>query len=161
MDYLWSPWRYQYVSRAAGDRGCIFCEKPAEDDDERNLIVYRGNHNFILLNLFPYTSGHVLIAPYEHVAQLEDAGEETVVEMMLLARRTSACLRRVYQPQGLNLGMNIGECAGAGIAGHIHMHVLPRWTGDASFMTTVGETRVVPEDLADTYRKLKEAFEHP
>lgn len=159
MDYLWSPWRYQYVTRAADSSGCIFCEKAAENDDERNLIVFRGERNFILLNLFPYTSGHVLIAPYEHVAQLEEAAEETLMEMMSLARRVSASIRRVYQPQGLNLGMNIGECAGAGIAGHIHMHVLPRWTGDSSFMTTISETRVVPENLSDTYRKLKEALQ--
>jgi ATP adenylyltransferase len=161
MDYLWSPWRYQYVTRAAETPGCIFCEKPAAGDDEAHLIVYRGARNFILLNLFPYTSGHVLIAPYQHVATLEDADEETVTEMMLLARRTGACLKRVYKPQGLNIGMNIGECAGAGIAGHIHMHVLPRWTGDSNFMTTIGETRVVPEDLSDTYSKLKEALEQP
>ena len=121
-------------------------------------MVYRGKHNFVLLNLYPYTSGHLMVAPYEHVARLEDAAPETVAEMMLTARRAERHLRAIYRPDGLNLGMNIGKAAGAGIAGHIHMHVLPRWTGDANFMTTVGETRVLPEDLEVTYQKLSHAF---
>jgi ATP adenylyltransferase len=158
MDYLWSPWRYAYVSRAAPVDGCIFCVKAAENRDEENLVLYRGKLNFVLLNLFPYTSGHLMIAPYEHLATLEEASPESVAEMMQLARIASKHLREAYQPQGMNLGMNLGECAGAGIAGHIHMHVLPRWIGDANFMTTVGETRVLPEDISITYKKLSEAF---
>jgi ATP adenylyltransferase len=158
MDWLWSPWRYRYVSQAAAPSGCVFCEKSRAGSDERNLILYRGRHNFILLNLFPYTSGHLMVAPYLHVASLEAAPAETLTELILLARRAETCLRAVYRPQGLNLGMNLGECAGAGIAGHIHLHVLPRWTGDANFMTTVGETRVMPEDLPETYRRLAAAF---
>jgi ATP adenylyltransferase len=158
MDRLWTPWRYKYVSTAKESAGCIFCDKPAEHKDEENYIVQRFEHNYIILNLFPYTSGHLMIAPYEHVATPELAHEETMVEMMLLTRKAVACLRTAYRPDGVNLGMNIGESAGAGVVGHIHMHVLPRWTGDASFMTTVGETRVLPEDLSETYRKLKQAF---
>lgn len=158
MDRLWSPWRYQYVSQAAPGSGCIFCEKASGTDDEHNFVVHRAKKNFVLLNLYPYTTGHVMIAPYEHVASLEDASEETLVEMMLLTRLTAKHLRAVYRAQGLNLGMNLGECAGAGVAGHIHMHALPRWTGDANFMTAVGETRVLPEDLGETYRKLARAF---
>ncbi len=158
MDYLWSPWRYAYVSRAAPVDGCIFCEKAAQDRDEENLVLYRGKLNFVLLNLYPYTSGHLMIAPFEHVATLEEASPESVAEMMQLARIASKHLREAYQPQGMNLGMNLGECAGAGIAGHIHMHVLPRWIGDSNFMTTVGETRVLPEDISITYKKLSEAF---
>src|SRR5260370_40884876 len=112
-----------------------------------------------MLNAFPYTSGHMMIAPYEHVATPELAPAETLVEMMLLTRQAVVCLKAEYRPDGVNLGMNIGESAGAGVAGHIHMHVLPRWSGDANFMTTVGETRVIPEDLGETYRKLRRAFE--
>jgi ATP adenylyltransferase len=155
MDHLWSPWRYRYISKAGRSAGCIFCIKAAEHKDTRNYIVYRGKLNFILLNLYPYTSGHLMIAPYQHVATLERAPEETLAEMMRLVRRAEANLRAAYRPDGLNLGMNIGASAGAGISGHIHMHVVPRWTGDSNFMTTVGETRVMPEDLAKTYKKLK------
>src|ERR1044071_2175608 len=158
MDYLWSPWRYEYISTAHRPAGCIFCQKAAEDKDEDNLVVWRGERNFVLLNLYPYTSGHLMVAPYEHVARLEDAAPETVSEMMLMARVAEKHLRAVYRPEGLNLGINIGRAAGAGIADHIHLHVLPRWTADANFMTTVGETRVLPEELALTYQKLSRAF---
>jgi ATP adenylyltransferase len=162
MDHLWSPWRYRYVSTAgpsdSGQAGCIFCIKSRENRDEENLILHRGERAFILLNLFPYTSGHLMIAPYEHVASLEEADEGVATELMLLARAAQARLRAVYKAPGFNIGMNIGSCAGAGIAGHIHVHVLPRWPADVNFMTTVGETRVIPEDLQDTYRKLSTAF---
>ena len=158
MDRLWTPWRYNYVSKAEPSSGCIFCEKAQTGDDEENLVLHRGELNYVLLNLYPYNNGHIMIAPYEHVATLEGVSVATVEEMMRLARRTEQVIRKVYRPQGVNLGMNIGECAGAGVAGHIHMHVLPRWLGDVSFMTSVGETRVVPEDLATTWKKLSEAF---
>jgi ATP adenylyltransferase len=158
MDHLWSPWRYRYVSTAGPEDACIFCVKSAAGRDEENRIVYRGVRNFVILNLFPYTSGHLMVAPYEHVASIEEASEETAIEMMLLVRQAVRHLRAVYRPRGLNLGMNIGECAGAGIAGHIHMHVVPRWPGDANFMSVVGETRVMPEDISETYSKLKAAF---
>lgn len=159
MDRLWSPWRLEYVQKTAAEQGCIFCRMAAEQSDEANLIVHRSARNFIVLNRFPYATGHVMIVPFEHVDSLACASGETLQEMILLARETERRLREVYKPAGLNLGMNIGEIAGAGIAGHIHLHVLPRWTGDANFMTTIGETRVLPEDLAVTYRKLREAFE--
>ena len=158
MDYLWSPWRYQYVTTARAESKCIFCEYARSTNDRENLVVYRAKHNFILLNRFPYTTGHVMIAPYEHVDSLEAPSPETLEELMLLARETQRRLREIYQPSGLNLGMNLGESAGAGIADHIHMHVLPRWAGDTSFMTTVSETRVLPEDLGETWRKLHQAF---
>jgi ATP adenylyltransferase len=157
MDHLWSPWRYRYVSTAKPSPACIFCEKSHEDQDQRNLILHRGTHNFILLNLFPYTSGHLMIAPYAHVATLDEADENIVTEMMLLTRLSQRNLRTIYQAPGFNLGMNIGSSAGAGIAGHIHMHVLPRWSGDVNFMTTVGETRVIPEEIDETYRRLASA----
>jgi ATP adenylyltransferase len=157
MDRLWSPWRYRYVSRTAETDGCVFCNKPSESDED-GLILFRGRHNFVLLNLFPYTTGHLMVVPYEHTALLETLNPETAIEMMALAQRAADCLKRVYRPAGLNLGMNLGECAGAGIAEHLHMHVLPRWPGDANFMTTVGETRVMPEDLGETWRRMSAAF---
>lgn len=153
MDHLWSPWRYRYVS-AGPVEGCLFCRIASESKDRENYVVLRAERNFVLLNRFPYTSGHLMIAPYEHAATLEEAAPETLAEMMSLARRASAALRRIYRPEGMNLGLNIGKCAGAGVADHIHMHVLPRWMGDVNFMTTVGETRVLPEDLETTYQKL-------
>ncbi len=159
MDRLWSPWRYQYVSAASPVPGrCIFCDKPAENQDKENLLVYRGVRNYALLNLFPYTTGHLMIAPYTHVSTLEETDNETAAELMVLTRKAERVLRLVYKPHGINLGMNIGAAAGAGVAGHIHMHVLPRWSGDANFMTTVAETRVVPEALEETWRKLSAAF---
>ena len=160
MDRLWSPWRYRYISTvpAASSAGCIFCDKAAGGNDEESLIVFRGTRNFVLLNLYPYTNGHLMIAPYAHVATLEEAGEEIVAEMARLARDAERHLRATYNAPGYNLGMNIGESAGAGVAGHIHLHVLPRWAGDANFMTTVAETRVLPEDLPTTWQRLAAAF---
>ncbi len=157
MDYIWSPWRYAYVTKASPGQ-CIFCEKASEPNDAENFVVHRGRHGFVLLNIYPYTTGHLMIAPYAHVAALEEVEDETFVEMARMMREATIHLRNVYRPQGLNVGMNLGECAGAGIAGHLHMHVLPRWIGDSSFMTTVGETRVLPEDLRTTYAKLAAAF---
>ena len=162
MDHLWSPWRYQYLTaaRAPAD-GCIFCRMAAEQNkgsDERNLIVYRGVSNFVVLNRFPYTSGHLMVVPYAHAAQLNAIEEAVASELMRLTRTAEGHLRNVYRPNGLNIGMNIGESAGAGIAGHIHMHVLPRWFGDSNFMTTIGETRILPEDLDVTWKRLSEAF---
>ncbi len=159
MDYLWSPWRYRYLAEAPRPEGCIFCAMAADPArDEETLIVYRGAHNFVVLNRFPYTSGHLMVVPYRHVPDLSSLDEAAATELMALARAAERHLREVYRPDGLNLGMNIGESAGAGIAGHVHMHVLPRWTGDANFMTTVGETRVLPEELSVTWSRLKEAF---
>jgi ATP adenylyltransferase len=159
MDYLWSPWRYQYVSQATHAPGCIFCVKSSEDRDKENRIVHRGEHNFIILNLYPYSTGHLMVVPYEHVATLEAAPEASLIEMIQLVRLAEIHLRSVYSPHGFNLGMNLGESAGAGVPGHIHMHVLPRWSGDTNFMTTVAETRVLPETPELTFEKLKKAFE--
>jgi len=158
MDYLWSPWRFRYASTAAVDRECIFCVKAAESDDRKNLIIFRATYNFVLLNIFPYTTGHLMVVPYRHVATLEDMDGPTLAEMASITRVAEMSLRRVYNAPGYNVGLNIGESAGAGIAGHLHMHVLPRWPGDVNFMTSVAETRVLPEDLAVTYEKLLAAF---
>jgi ATP adenylyltransferase len=157
MDRLWSPWRYRYVSKK-GLEECIFCVNIASNDDKAHYILHRAEKNFVLLNLYPYTAGHLMIAPYAHVPSLSETEPSTLQEMMLLAQRAEVALRKVYDPKGFNIGLNIGESAGAGIAGHIHMHVLPRWPGDANFMTTIAETRVLPEDLDTTYAKLLESF---
>jgi ATP adenylyltransferase len=159
MDHLFSPWRYQYLKSAqAPPPGCVFCGIAASDDDEAGLVVYRGENNYIVLNRYPYTNGHAMVIPYEHVAKLEDAPVETLEEMMRLTQRLEGCLRRLYQPDGLNIGMNIGRAAGAGVAGHLHMHALPRWFADANFLTVISETRLVPEELAISWRRLRDAL---
>jgi ATP adenylyltransferase len=159
MDYLWTPWRYQYVTKAAEAGECVFCAAAADTaHDRERLVVHRAARNLVMLNRFPYTSGHVMVVPYEHAARLEDLVDETLVELIRLAQLAEKYLRAVYHPDGLNLGFNIGQSAGAGIATHVHMHALPRWMGDTSFMTAVGETRVLPEDLETTWVKLLRAF---
>ena len=158
MDYLWTPWRYQYISQAGQMPECIFCAAGASSDDETSLVVARGRHCFVIVNRFPYTSGHVMVVPYAHVATVAGLADEAAVEMMRLAQHTETVLRQAYRPEGINFGVNVGKCAGAGVAGHVHLHALPRWTGDANFMTTVGETRVVPEELAQSWKKLRDAF---
>ena len=163
MDYLWSPWRYSYLTARHKPEGCIFCLMTAAGDtaagNEESFIVFRGAHNFVVLNRYPYTTGHLMIAPYRHVPDLAAVDEATANELMALTRSAERHLRWLYRPEGLNVGMNIGASAGAGVAGHIHMHVLPRWTGDASFITTVGETRVLAEELPVTWKRLKTEFE--
>ena len=154
MDYIWSPWRFKYVADAAKDDRCIFCDALELGNDRKALIVFRGKHNFVLLNRFPYTTGHVMIVPFAHIADLAGCDPPTLAEMMHLAQRVEVALAANYRPEGFNLGMNIGRCAGAGVAGHVHLHVLPRWTGDTNFMTAVGETRLEPEDLSLTFEKL-------
>lgn len=155
MDYLWTPWRYTYVASVDKTDGCVFCLLLNSGDDQKAFIVHRAEFNFIVLNSYPYTSGHVMVVPYEHVDRLNRLHEAAANEMMALTRRLEDVLTEVYSPNGINLGMNIGKAAGAGVAGHIHMHVLPRWVADASFITVVGETRVLPETLEETYRRLK------
>lgn len=158
MDYLWTPWRYQYVTAVGQPGECVFCAAAKSQDDRANLVVYRAALNFVILNRFPYTSGHFMIVPYAHVPTLEGMTEEAALEMMRLTRAGEKHLRSLYHPEGLNIGMNVGHSAGAGIAGHVHLHLLPRWTGDTNFMTTTGETRVLPEDLGVTWEKLRAAF---
>jgi ATP adenylyltransferase len=161
MDYLWTPWRYAYVSTAGKSTGCFLCEKSREPDDRKALIVHRGRYCYVLLNAFPYTSGHVMIVPNQHLDQLDRLPAEAAAEMMALMQRLETVLRAVYRPDGLNLGMNLGAAGGAGVAGHIHMHVLPRWTADTNFMTTVAETRIQPETLETTWERLRKQWETP
>lgn len=158
MDRVFTPWRYAYVSQAEKLDGCVFCAAPGLNDDARARIVHRGEHCYVILNTFPYTSGHVMVVPYAHLDTLAQLPEPAAGEMMALTQRLERVLRDVYRPEGINVGMNIGKAAGAGVAGHIHMHVLPRWTADSNFMTTVAETRVLPEDLDTTYRRLHTAL---
>ena len=157
---IWAPWRLEYVKDASKDseEECIFCAKPAEDDDEGNLIVHRGETCFVLLNLFPYTNGHLMVAPYDHLARLQDLRPEAVSEMMSLARRAMDRLEEVYDPHGYNVGFNQGRVAGAGVEHHIHMHVVPRWGGDTNFMPVIADTRVMPQSLEDSYEALKGGF---
>jgi ATP adenylyltransferase len=185
MDFLWTPWRYAYITSAdktarpgvpaslsawPGDHHCVFCNliasvdfaiangmKPEEAEAAGNLI-YRGQHCFICLNAFPYTSGHVMVIPYAHLDRLAALPTEAAHELIDLGQRTERVLDQLYRPDGFNFGMNLGKAAGAGVAGHIHLHALPRWNGDTNFMTTVAETRIVPEDLKITWKRMKKAF---
>lgn len=158
MERLWSPWRLEYITNTSPGQpqnSCIFCaaqKNPAHD--AQSLIVHRGLHNFVILNKYPYTSGHLMIAPNSHLGHLSAAPKEVTDEMMDLLKRSQKALIDVYNPEGFNVGMNLGKVAGAGVADHLHMHILPRWGGDTNFMSTVGETRVLPEDLSVTYQKL-------
>lgn len=158
MDYLWTPWRYQYITTSDKPCECVFCAAGKSSDDRENLVVHRGQSCYVILNRFPYTSGHLMVVPFAHKATLEDLPDETLTEMIRLARDGERTMRAVYRPEGLNLGMNIGKSAGAGIAGHLHLHILPRWTGDTNFMTVVSETRVLPEDLQVTWERLRQTW---
>lgn len=185
MDHLWTPWRFAYVTSAEkatrpgvpraleawpSDLGCVFCNliaavdyaiahsTSAEQAESAGGLIVRGTHCFVCLNAFPYTSGHVMIVPYGHLDRLAALPAAAAQEMMALAQRTERVMERLYTPQGFNFGMNVGQAAGAGVAGHIHLHAMPRWVGDTSFITTVAETRVLPEDLETTWRRLRQGY---
>lgn len=160
MDYLWTPWRFQYMTEVTSGKqpACFFCDAVAGNRDDVTLLVHRGKKMFVILNRYPYTSGHVMVVPYAHVAQLNLCDAEGLQEMMELAQRVEKAYKASYKPDGMNLGMNLGKAGGAGVEGHLHLHVLPRWLGDSNFMTVTGETRVLPEDLNTTYEKLKRAL---
>ncbi len=164
MDFLWTPWRYSYVTAAKHSSGqrqsCAFCAiLGSAATDEQSLIGHRAERNFVLLNRYPYNSGHMLVVPYEQVPTLVEAPEATAAEMMRLTRRIERVLRTMYDPDGINIGMNIGRAAGAGVAGHLHMHALPRWAADSNFATVIGETRVLPESLDVTWERARAEFE--
>jgi ATP adenylyltransferase len=155
MDFIWSPWRYDYLaSGGVKPSSCVFCVTSDRTHDRERLITFRGNYNFVILNLFPYTSGHVMVAPYDHLDTISVAKPEQLSEMMQLAQRMVGALKKLYNPDGFNLGMNLGSAAGAGIREHFHLHVVPRWVGDANFMSITGETRVLPEELSVTYKRI-------
>jgi ATP adenylyltransferase len=158
VDVLWCPWRFDYISGGGTGvkNGCVFCDLLNNSvGDEEKFILTRAEFNFVILNIFPYGTGHLLIVPYAHVADIAKADKKTTDEMMDLAKRSQTALTEVYEPQGFNLGINMGKAAGAGVEGHLHLHILPRWIGDVNFMTAVGKTRTVPEALPTTYEKLR------
>ena len=186
MDLLWTPWRYNYITTAEtitrpgvpaslaawpGDHHCVFCNlmasidfaiesgMSAEQAEAAGGLIYRGQHCFVCLNAYPYTSGHVMVMPYAHLDRLGLLSANAAHELMDLAQITEKALEQIYQPHGINLGMNLGKAAGAGVAGHLHLHALPRWVGDTSFITTVAETRILPEDLETTWRRMREALD--
>ena len=154
---LWAPWRLEYI-KGPKDGECIFCAAEAKGDDEAAYIVHRGEHCFVILNAFPYNNGHVMIAPYEHQPAIDPLDDATLLEMMQLVRRSMAALRQVYAPEGFNIGINQGAVAGAGIEEHVHQHVLPRWGGDTNFMPVIGNVRVLPQSLADSWTELRSVF---
>ena len=178
MDHLWSPWRMKYLrgeeemSKPVGQSGasatgllkqssetaCIFCDLPSENRDVENLIIHRGQHVFVILNRYPYNNGHLMVVPFAHTPSLEQLDLATLTELMLLVNQGLGALRAAYKPQAFNLGANIGAAAGAGIAEHVHMHVVPRWDGDTNFLTVLGGTRTIPEELGATREKLAAAF---
>jgi ATP adenylyltransferase len=159
MEYISAPWRKEYVRRISKMSGCIFCQALKSKDDKGAFILFRGVHNFIVLNKYPYTSGHLMIAPYKHLSSFERAKKESTDEMAGLLKLSLKVLRKEYCPQGFNTGMNLGKCAGAGVADHYHLHVIPRWTGDSHFMPIVGETKVMIENLETTYDRLFPLFQ--
>ena len=159
MDYLWTPWRYTYVKSADSIQSCVFCGILEAGDDRKNWILHRGAECFVILNSYPYTSGHVMVLPYVHLDELQKLPATAAHEMMDLCQKVEVALRKVYSPDGVNLGMNIGKAAGAGVAGHIHMHILPRWVADSNFISVIGETRMLPETLDMTYERIKRELE--
>jgi ATP adenylyltransferase len=158
MERLWSPWRMEYIMSKKGER-CIFCEKIAGTDDQTNYILHRGETCYVMLNLYPYNNGHLMVSPYRHVPSPEQLEEDELTEMMLLLNKSLKALRRAMHPDGFNVGINIGKAAGAGIEDHVHVHIVPRWKADTNFMPVFSQTRVIPELLDETYQKLKDAWE--
>ncbi len=158
MDQLWAPWRLEYIISNKVE-GCIFCEFPKENEDEENLILYRGNHCFVIMNAFPYSNGHLMVAPYKHTGDVTELNSDESLEMMQLMQKCCNALKEIARPDGFNIGINMGTPAGAGIADHIHLHIVPRWNGDTNFMPVLADTKIIPESLKATYKKLKPCFE--
>ena len=154
MEQIWAPWRIEYIRKAKED-GCILCQRPQENNDEANYILYRGQNNFVLLNIYPYNPGHLMVAPFQHTADLADLTEGETLEHFDLIKRSLELLKDVLNPTGFNIGLNLGKVAGAGIATHFHTHIVPRWDGDTNFMPVLSNTKVISEALAATYRRLK------
>lgn len=159
MNHLWSPWRMKYIESHNKEAGCVFCNAQAQTDSAENLIAFRGKNAYVILNRYPYTSGHLMVIPFKHAPNLEELDSEMRAEMMELTSRCTTILREIYRTQSFNIGVNIGEAAGAGVLGHVHIHIVPRWAGDTNFMSSVGQTRVLPEALEETYQRVRQAFE--
>jgi ATP adenylyltransferase len=157
MKKIWAPWRIEYI-RQTKPQGCILCDKPKENKDEANGILFRGKFNYIMLNNYPYNPGHLMVVPYFHTAELKELDGEVKLEMFEIITRSIEALKTAMQPAGFNVGMNLGRVAGAGIDDHLHAHVVPRWNGDTNFMPVIGDLRVIPQAVAETYKQLKECF---
>ncbi|MCL4491456.1 MAG: HIT domain-containing protein [Nitrospirae bacterium] len=157
MKVIWAPWRMEYIL-SEKEKDCLFCAKPGEDRDRDNLILCRGRHAYVIMNKYPYNNGHLMAVPYFHTSSFDGLSDDVLLELMKLARYSVDCLKRVFNPEGFNIGSNIGEVAGAGIKEHLHIHIVPRWAGDANFMAVVGEVRVIPEHILETYDKLRPVF---
>ncbi len=157
MEYIWAPWRMEYVEVMGKEEGCILCDKPKQGNDAANYILYRGDKNFIIMNAYPYNPGHLLVAPYRHIASLEELTAEELHEHFEVVSRSVRLLKQVFNPNGFNIGINLGKVAGAGIEEHLHTHIVPRWQADTNFMPVIADTKVIPEALAKTYKKLKGA----
>lgn len=158
MNYLYSPWRLEYILSKKAEE-CIFCTKPNQNDDEKHLIVYRTKLSFVIINMFPYNNGHIMAVPNRHVACLSDLTNEERNDLFELTTLCERVIKKVYSPQGINVGINLGKAAGAGIDQHLHVHLVPRWGGDCNFMTSVGGVRVLPDDFERAYKLLKEQFD--
>lgn len=158
MKVLWAPWRIEYI-RSPKHEGCIFCDFPRENRDRERLILHRGRYSFVIMNNYPYNPGHVMIAPYRHVGRWEDLTDEELLEMMRLSQLMIKVIKKVMNPDGFNMGVNLGRVAGAGIEDHVHLHIVPRWNGDTNFMPVVADTKVIPESLQEAYDELKAAIE--
>jgi ATP adenylyltransferase len=157
MNHIWAPWRMEYIE-SSKEEGCVFCSAQEKDDSVENLIAFRGERAYVILNRYPYTSGHLMVVPFDHQPHLEELDTLTRAEMMELVTRCMTILRKIYHPEAFNMGANIGEAAGAGVKSHVHIHIVPRWGGDTNFMSTVGGTRVLPEALESTYERVKSGF---
>lgn len=157
MKVLWSPWRMEYIL-SEKSKGCIFCELPREDNDRTNLILYRSLHTFVIMNRYPYNNGHIMVVPYLHADSLDTLQEDSMLDFMRVTQRAVRAIRKAFMPEGFNIGINIGKIAGAGMEEHMHLHMVPRWAGDTSFMTVFDEVRVIPEHIMSTYDKLHAAF---
>lgn len=159
MDRIWAPWRTVYIGKDHGSK-CIFCDKLESTEDEENHVLLRGEKTFVLLNIYPYNNGHLMIAPKRHVGDITELDEEESLELFQMTQKMVALLRKAFNPEGFNVGVNLGKIAGAGVPGHFHIHIVPRWGGDTNFMPVIGDVRVISEGLNITYQKLKEALEH-
>jgi ATP adenylyltransferase len=159
VERLWAPWRMTYVKGETADEGCVFCTKPPQDRDRENLILTRCSLCYVIMNLYPYNNGHLMVVPYQHVAGFETLGADASAQMWDLCRRSVAVLRKAFNPDGFNIGMNMGRAAGAGIDQHLHLHIVPRWNGDTNFMPVVGETKVISQALSETWGVLQPLYQ--
>lgn len=157
MQQLWAPWRMEYI-KGPTEEGCIFCKLPMAGDDEAHHVLFRGDHTYVVMNLYPYSNGHVMIAPFAHVADYADLDEPTLLECSVVTQKALRCLRAAFAPEGINVGINLGRVAGAGIDDHVHLHVVPRWLGDTNFMPVLADTKVISEHVRSTYERLRPYF---